>query len=318
MNGDTPAQPFPTDTRIATPELLESYRSALARLKHFGLNSEKGRLREYASELTAQAQREAQGADVPHDNVELANAMVEARQLIDVASLSDETLSARPATLARLKEGRAIQPADKDDPARNFQLEYVAAAYFSSHEARVNLGDVGDADIVHGLHRWPMEVKRARSAKSAKRLVVDGRDQLHKRVLAGAEPGVILLDATTPLTRRSGLIQVATSVEFEEKSLRQLEAFLYYRVMAPIPLAAVERQELCGIIVRYAAIGFVQDEGGFRELTHWQYLNVHEDESPAAKSFEKLTGTADGRPVHLGTLKRLLDAAAHLPDEEER
>ncbi|WP_313915909.1 hypothetical protein [Tahibacter sp.] len=317
MNGNTPAQPFPTDTRIATPALLESYRSALARLKHFGLNSDKGRLREYLTELTAQAQREAHGADVPHDNVELANAMVEARQLIDVASLSDETLRARPATLARLKEGRAVQPADKDDPSRNFQLEYVAAAYFSSHEARVNLGDIGDAELVHGLHRWPMEVKRARSAKSAKRLVVDARNQLQKRVSLGTEPGVILLDATTPLTRRFRLLQAATSAELEEKSVRQLEAFLAYRVMAPIPLEVVERPELCGIIVRYAAVGFVHDEGGFRELTHWQYVNVHKDESTAAKSFEKLMGVGDGRPLHLGTKERLLDAAAHLPDEEE-
>lgn len=318
MNSDIPAQPFPTDARIATAELLESYRSALARLKHFGLNSEKGRLRDYAAELTAQAQREAQGTDVPHDSVELANAMVEARQLIDVASLSDEVLRARPATLARLKEGRAVQPADKDDPARNFQLEYVAAAYFSSHEARVNLADIGDADIVHGLHRWPMEVKRARSAKSVKRLVVDGREQLQKRVLPGAEPGVILLDATTPLTRRFGLLQASTSAELEEMSVRQLEAFLAYRVMATIPLEVVERPELCGIIVRYAAFGFVHDEGGFRELTHWQYVNVHKDDSTAAKSFEKLMEVADGRPLHLGTKERLLDAAAQLPDEEER
>lgn len=175
MNSDTPSRPFPTDTRIATPELLERYRSALARLKHFGLNSEKGRLRQYAIELSAQAQREAQGASVPHDSAELANAMVEARQLIDVASLSDEVLRTRPETLSRLKQGRAVQPVDKDDPARNLQLEYVAAVYFNSHQARVRLGDSGDAEIVHGLHRWPMEVKKAGSMNSAKRLVVDAR-----------------------------------------------------------------------------------------------------------------------------------------------
>lgn len=284
--------------------------AALQRLAPFGLRvATSSRFHRYVSILRGAYAAEADGDFAHQSDEKFVNAVIEADDIIAIASLDDRWLS-EPLVREKLRQigkGKEFAGASGFDPARDLQFELSAAATFARRGA---LGGflVAGGDFAVAPKMWPAECKRITSLSEMIGRLADGRDQL-----AGGSPGMLLADLTRPMRADLGPLRAASDAELEAKVHRLLAGYMPLHVDMHQLIERLERPEVLGLAVRYVAYGHVGEgdaQDHVRTSTSWQLYMLHADDSPATAEFDRATA-ALGQDLDWGNKS---DIAAGLRD----
>ena len=293
---------------------LADYRSALEKLRNFGLQHNGTRLERYERTLQRCVEDEKRGSDEHHGQPSLLNALIESNEILLAATLPVHALETR-AALLRIKvvsKGTDVVTRDGNDPGRDALVELSTAAALNS------VGDFGffteDAyDISTRVDQTPIECKRITSVKSIRNRLRDARIQLSTAASDGENPGVIVMDLTRPIYVQSGVLSSASDEDLMDEAESRLRSYLANYVFNPKILSTIDSSSVLGLLVRATFIGVSGERMNARRFVSWQALCTHPDESEETERFLLIASKFSPKKKRRGTTEDLSQSTQKYP-----
>lgn len=272
----------------------DQYRDALAFLHRLGVKTGNNRLATYLRVLNNAIDAEAQSNETHQDDAAFANTIVEAADIIAIASLDPASLVDHDVLtkLRRIHRGPPIMREDGDDEARNLAFEFSTAAAFRRRGGFAGFTTAGGDLLVTAPELVPVECKRISSLPNLFNRIRDAREQLERGVTAGNAPGVIALDLTRPIGLAQGPIVANADAAFTDAADQRLTAYIHEHLLEQHAqlLQVAGRPAVLGLALRYYAAGTAGDRANVRSATVWQLYPLHEDDHDANELFKRVAG----------------------------
>ncbi len=299
---------------LTLERFAENFDDAITKLKTLGLRISATRIARYRRIIAEAVAAERRG-DVRHQlSPSFINAIVEASEIIDIASLRMDFLTSDAAKekLLRISSGPEVMAPDGHDPARDYGFELSTAAKAYSNDCFVGFPSTGDLVVLPGSR--PVECKRLSSVGQFERRLREARDQLDRRFRNGEPPGIIAMDFTRPLRLTHGSIVADSDDLLVDAAEKQITAFVGRNLLST-DLDKIAAESTLGILIRYLAVGTAGDPGHIRRAAVWQGFSIHPEESNENKAFLAAAAFLGPEPMRDISLSDIAYALETVPEK---
>ncbi len=275
--------------RFGLKDLLLRYCDSLAWYAALGGRVEGTRLAAYRAIIDRAVNAEAIGDERHQADPAFVNSLVEATDLIDIASL-DQAAFATPhamTKLHKLSSGPVGMRPTGHDPARDYAFEFASAHMLQRHGAFGGFGAAGDVLQTPGPYPW--ECKRLGSLQQIESRCRIARKQLELTSAQGALPGIVAIDLSRPLRDRHGLLLAADEDALMAETQRVLTAYIRRYVIPATLRVLLGRSAVLGVFVRFASVGRAGGVESIRRSTTWQIVMVHPPGTPNDLAFRQVS-----------------------------
>ncbi|MEA9585861.1 hypothetical protein VC279_05985 [Xanthomonas sp. WHRI 10064A] len=300
-------------TLLTFTEFLEEYRHALKWLRGRDVRVDATRLATYLALIEAAQRAEVDGHQPVRHTPELMNALIEAAEVIDIASLNIGYLTNTDATakLLTISGGPEFMGQNGFDRTRDNAFELSTAAVLQEQDAFGGFSTTG-GDLTIAPELNPAECKRISSLQRLRDRLRDAREQLRAQVVGGSPAGVIVIDVTRPVTHGHGYIEAPDDDAFMLLAEQRLSAYLRARVMTPEIIRTVDYPEVLGLIARCRSAGTSGSPYNIRRCVVWQACSIHPGGSERDTQFREIAKYFGPGELREGSRQDLIRAAARV------
>jgi len=290
-------------------DLLAEFDAALVWLSSLNVQTDNTRFSRYRAQIARAITEEARGSFQHQRTDAFLNALMEAGDVIEIATLDPRAFLSNAHALRklrRLSKGADETPTTGFDPARDSGFEFATAAMLNSHGVFGGFGDYGDVLQKPGWHPW--ECKRLGSLEAIPSRVQEARDQLSEAQARGVSSGIIALDLTRPLRNDHGVLNAKTDSDLLAATQKFLAEIIpkYFFENRLVDDRTRPRPSALGVFLRFVSIGRLGNSESVRSSTTWQMVPLHDPLSVENALFREVA-EATG-PIIDGDFGALLEA----------
>lgn len=295
-------------------EFLQRYEDALNFLHAQGVRIGGTRLARYRKVLSKAYERELRGLFDHQTEIGLPNALVEAADIIEIASISSDWLAGDEIRkkLQEISGGNEVMSPIGQDPSRDYAFEFTTAAVLQI-QGRFSGFSKHGGDVTIDPNQYPVECKRLSSLHRAEARLREGKRKLERLRFAGQPPGLIAIDLTRPILIAQGSIEASDESKLRLEADQRLVAYLAKHVMTESIIEALQSPATLGIVARYSALGFVKERANIRRAVIWQACSLHADKSAEDLLFRELAQGFGYGKLENGTVDDIREAMKRVP-----
>ncbi|MBS0302942.1 MAG: hypothetical protein JSR16_12360 [Proteobacteria bacterium] len=289
----------------------DQYAQALEWLRARDVRVDNTRLSRYLTTINDAIAKEAAGDTAHQQADEFAEVLVEASEIILVATLDPIFFEERADVLTKLRRiitGPDVVGEDGDDSGRNYAFEFSTAAILHERNAFREFAR-GDLDLLLRDGDHPVECKRISSLRRLEQRIREARNQLNAHADAGGPPGIIAVDMSRPIRLAQGAITAVDEDSFMHTAELHARAYIRSHIVAPLILPAATGHGVLGLLVRYVAYGTAGGAGSVRRSIVWNLCHIYDDESDETRLLGQLAEPFGRGPLQYITAQEIEDAA---------